>query len=93
MRKSIIIIAIAALSMSMAPGCSHLTVLRTREIHATQDTLKMEIAALEKKISEQQEQQAELLRLIRADQQVRFNELEKRVGEVGSSLTESQYRL
>ncbi len=55
--------------------------------------LKFEIAALDKKITDQQQEQNELLRLIRADQQVRFSEVEQKITELGSNLSENQYRL
>ena len=53
----------------------------------------MEIDSLKTKLLEEQQAQEELLRLIRADQQVRLSELEKQVADVGSGLSESQYRL
>ena len=92
MKKSIFACA-ALLLLLILQSCSSITVLRTREIAAVQDTLKIQIASLDKKISDQQQQQNELLRLIRADQQVRFSELEQRFTELGSNLSENQYRL
>jgi len=74
-------------------GCSYITALRTQELYNVRDSLKTEIARLEKKIDEQQQIQNEMLRLIRADQQVRFSEIEKQIGDVGSGLSENQYRL
>jgi TolA-binding protein len=74
-------------------GCSSITVLRTQELYAVRDSLRAEIDTLQKKLDEGRQTQEELLRLIRADQQVRFSELEKQVADVGSGLSESQYRL
>jgi TolA-binding protein len=79
--------------VSLFQGCSSITVLRTQELYNVRDSLKTEIARLEKKIDEQQQIQNEMLRLIRADQQVRFSEIEKQIGDVGSGLSENQYRL
>jgi len=80
-------------SLMSLQGCSYVTVLRTRELAAVQDTLKIQIAALDKKISNQQQEQNELLRLIRADQAVRFSELERKYAQLSNNLSENQYRL
>jgi tol-pal system protein YbgF len=74
-------------------NCSHITVLRTKEMKAQSDTLFMRIDSLNHEILEKQATQDELLRLIRADLQIRFNELEKKIGDLASGLSESQYRL
>jgi TolA-binding protein len=74
-------------------GCSHITVLRTRELREVQarvDSLRVEI---ESDITENQKKQGELLRVIRADMQVKFGELGQRVSALEQSISESQYRL
>jgi TolA-binding protein len=92
MKKSIILSAII-FSVSLFQSCSYITVLRTQELYAVQDSLRAEIDSLRTKILEEQRNQEELLRLIRADQQVRFSQLEKQIVDVGSGLSENQYRL
>jgi tol-pal system protein YbgF len=74
-------------------GCSSITVLRTKEMKAQSDTLYMRIDSLNLKILEKQATQEELLRLIRADMQLRFNEIEKKIEDLASGLSENQYRL
>ena len=77
-------------------GCSHITMLRTeelREVQAHVDTLKMEMTAVQEEMLQQQKAHNELLRLIRADQQVRFIELSHKVNSIEGSLSESQQRL
>jgi septal ring factor EnvC (AmiA/AmiB activator) len=74
-------------------SCSYITVLRTRELNAVRDSLALQIAALDKKNSGRQQKQDELLRLIRADQQLRFSEVKMQIAEIGSSLSETQYRM
>ena len=86
-------LGIACMSFFLLQGCSSLTVLRTREIVAVQDSIKIELAAMEKRLADQQQQQNEMLRLIRADQEIRFAELERNVQDLGSNLSENQYRL
>jgi TolA-binding protein len=91
--KTIFFIALIGISATLVQGCSYITVLRTQELYAVRDSLHAEIDSLKKTLLEQQRAQDELLRLIRADQQVRFSELEKQVGDLGSGLSENQYRL
>ncbi|MFP4165388.1 MAG: tetratricopeptide repeat protein [Chitinispirillaceae bacterium] len=95
MRK--IVFAVFAVSLLVSfSGCSHMTVLRTRELRAVQskvDTLNTEMTALQKKLLEEQNTNSEILRLLRADQQVRFNQLERKVVAIENNLSESQSRL
>jgi tol-pal system protein YbgF len=74
-------------------GCSSITVLRTKELHAVRDSVRLELDAVQKKISDEQLTQSEMLRLIRADLQVRFSELDKKISDLDSRLSENQYRL
>jgi TolA-binding protein len=92
MKRAIIITSIVCFAF-LFQGCSSITVLRTKEMNAARDTLRVRIDSLQKKILEEQQTQNEMLRLLRADQQVRFSEIEKNIGEIGSGLSESQYRL
>ncbi|MBN2189473.1 MAG: tetratricopeptide repeat protein [Chitinispirillaceae bacterium] len=74
-------------------GCSPMSMVKSREDPAVRDDLQKGMERLGKKLDEFQKTQGELLRLIRADQQVRLDEIEKKVGELGSGLSECQYRL
>jgi tol-pal system protein YbgF len=80
-------------AMCAFSGCSSITVLRTKELKAQSDTLFHRIDSLNREIAAKQATQDELLRLIRADLQLRFNELEKKIADLSSGLSESQYRL
>ena len=80
MKKLVLLIAMT-FTLASFQGCSSITVLRTKEIHAVRDSLKTEMEALQKKISDEQQTQSEMLRLIRADLQVRFSELEKKISD------------
>ena len=93
MKKSILSACILIAPLLLLNSCSSITVLRTREILAVQDTLRTQISALDKKISDIQQEQDELLRQIRADQQVRFSEVEQKIADLGGNLSENQYRL
>jgi len=93
MTKKVLISCTFLVPLLILQSCSYITVLRTREITAVQDSLKIQIVALDKKISDQQQELNEFLRLIRADQQVRFSEVERKIAELGGNLSESQYRL
>jgi len=73
-------------------GCSTMTMLRTQELRAIQssvDSLRTDLTVLRKAVSEQ----TEIVRLIRADQQLRFSELDRKVSNVVSNLNENQSRL
>jgi tol-pal system protein YbgF len=70
--------------------------LRTEELRQVQahvDSLKAELGGLQNEIREEQKRQSELLRLIRADQQVRFGQVEKEVSSLTSSIYDSQEKL
>lgn len=94
--KKIFFAAGAAFMLLSFSGCSHMTVLRTQELRAVQakvDTLNTEMTALQEKLLEEQKTNSEILRLLRADQQVRFNQLDRKVAAIESNLSESQSRL
>ena len=73
-----------------------MTLLRTRELRAVQsqvDSLRIELTTLQKAMHEEQKNQSEIVRLIRADQQLRFSELDQKVSQINSNLNENQFRL
>jgi tol-pal system protein YbgF len=77
-------------------GCSQITMLRTEELKLVQqhvDSLHMNLREEQNAIQKNQKDINELLRLIRADQQVKFGDIERRIGAIESQLSESQYRL
>lgn len=83
-------------AMVMLSNCSNITMLRTKELRGVQervDSLHSELTTMQKKIYEEQLDQGEMLRLLRADQQLRFSEINRKVSDVSGNLSESQYRL
>ncbi|HEX2956897.1 MAG TPA: tetratricopeptide repeat protein [Chitinispirillaceae bacterium] len=95
MRSIAVITAVFTVS-NLFWGCSNVTMLRTQELKLVKqsvDSLNNELSVMQKKILEEQKSQAELLRLMRADQQVRFNEIDRKVSSIEGNLSENQYRL
>jgi tol-pal system protein YbgF len=105
--KTIAICAVAALALSVA-GCStNKFVMRWTGVSEAQDTVRTDIAAMQSKIIEEQNkllaEQAKLLadqKMIidmlmpmRAEQGVRFNEIDRKVSAIMSNMFESQSRL
>ncbi len=77
-------------------GCSSITLLRIKELKAVEsrvDSLKSQLALQQETMLKELRNQNELLRLIRADQQVRFEELGQKIISLDGSLSESKYRL
>lgn len=77
-------------------GCSNITMLRTQELRAVQahvDSLNTKLTSLQSKIMEEQKAQSEMLRLMRADNQVRFDEISGKVANIEGNLSENQDRL
>jgi len=77
-------------------GCSSIAVLRTaelRELQARVDTLGTRLFFANQQLYKEQKQQGELLRVVRADMQVRFGELSQRLSGVEGNVNESQARL
>lgn len=91
--KKIIALMVMTCTVASFQGCSSITLLRTQELRDVRDTLRVEMEALQKKIADEQLTQSEMLRLIRADQQVRFSELDKKISDLDNRLSENQYRL
>ncbi len=90
-----VICAITAAAL-LSTGCSHITMLRTeelREVSTRVDSLHTELSSMQKELLKEQKSHNELLRLIRADQQVRFAELSHKVSTLEGSITESQQQL
>lgn len=80
----------------MFTGCSNLTMLRTAELRSVQtriDSLSVVMTGLQNKIIEEQKAQSDLLRSLRADQQIRFNEIDRKVVAIDGNISESQARL
>lgn len=77
-------------------GCSQITLLRVAELQAVRahiDTLAVRLDSTQQVLVREQRQQAELMRMVRADMQVRFSELAQRSSAIEGSLSESQARL
>jgi TolA-binding protein len=92
MNKTTIVSSIIFIT-ALLQGCASITVVRTRDLRVARDSLRVEMETLQKKITDEQAMQSEMLRLIRADLQVRFSELEKKIADLDNRLNESQYRL
>jgi tol-pal system protein YbgF len=89
-------ITAVCITMALVIGCSNLTMLRTQELRNVQahvDSLSTTMTQMQQKLMEEQKTQSEMLRLMRADQQVRFNEIDRKVSAVQGNLSESQVRL
>jgi len=83
-------------ALVMFTGCSNVTMLRTAELRSIQtrvDSLSVVITGLQNQIIEEQKSQSELLRSLRADQQIRFNEIDRKVVAIDGNISESQVRL
>jgi tol-pal system protein YbgF len=94
--KRVAVAAALGAALSLQSGCSHITMLRTEELRQVQahvDSLRTEVVRNQEQIVQVQEKQSELLRLIRADQQVRFGELGHNLSTLSRSISESQHRL
>jgi tol-pal system protein YbgF len=92
-----ILLSIAAcLTAYFFMGCSSITLLRIQElkrVEAHVDSLKIEITTLEQEIIKEQKNQSDVLRLMRADQQVRFDELGQKISSLEGALSENKYKL
>ncbi len=83
-------------SVAAFTGCSNITMLRIAElkqVEAHVDSLKADLAAKQDTIQQEQKNQNELFRLIRADMQVRFEELSQKFSTLESSISESKFKL
>jgi TolA-binding protein len=95
MRK-IIVVPIAFVSLCFFSGCSSITLLRIKELQNVEthiDSLKADLASQQAILHQEQKNQDELLRLVRADMQVRFEELSQKFSSLEGSLSESKFKL
>lgn len=86
----------AAALLLAGSGCTNMTMLRTKELRAVQtrvDSLGTEMITLQKQMYDEQKNLTEVIRLMRADQQMKFSDLDRKVSEIGSNLNENQFRL
>ena len=77
-------------------GCSSITLIRIKELKQVEsrvDSLNAALSSTQQELLKGQKNQDELLRLIRADQQVRFDEMGQKISSLEGSLLESKYRL
>jgi tol-pal system protein YbgF len=89
----LVIVSSAAL---IASGCSSITLIRIKELKQVEyrvDSLKSVLTTAQQEMLREQKSQNELLRLIRADQQVRFDEMGQRISSLEGGLSESKYKL
>jgi tol-pal system protein YbgF len=96
MKKYSVVLVVIISSFFVFQGCANLTVLRTQELRNVEsqvDSLHMELTAMQKKLFEEQQSQSEVLRLIRADQQMRFNDLDRKFSAIEGNLSENYSRL
>ena len=64
-----------ATALLLGAGCTNMTMLRTQELRTVQakvDSLRTDLMTLQTKMYEEQKTQSEIIRLMRADQQLRF---------------------
>jgi tol-pal system protein YbgF len=64
-----------------------------REVQSHIDSLKIELTNLQKDIIVKQKKQGELLRLLRAEQQANFQEIDRRLNILYGNISESQNKL
>lgn len=94
--KRILFCMIACLAIFFFAGCSSITLLRIQELKQVEahiDSLKLQMVALEQEVIKEQKNQSDVLRLMRADQQVRFDELGQKISSLEGSLSENKYKL
>ena len=95
MKKYPFVVVVCSLGL-LSTGCSSITLLRTKELKQVEyhvDSLKTELSSVQRALLKEQQNQSELLRLIRADQQVRFDEIGQRISSLEGGLSESKYKL
>ena len=84
------------ISFMLSMNCSSITMLRIQELKQVEahiDSLQASLVSRQEELLKEQKSQNELLRLIRADQQVRFDEMGQKITSLEGSLSESKYRL
>jgi len=103
MIKKIGAIAFCFIAAVVLSGCSHITVLRTQELKEVQDrvdtlhskltTLQYKLIEEQAKLYDQQKTNSEMLRIMRADQQMRFNDIDRKVSAIENNIFESHSQL
>ena len=94
--RSLLVGTTAAAVLVIFAGCTNMTMLRTQELRAIQtkvDSLSIGMITLQQKTIDEQKAQGEMLRLMRADQQIRFNELDRKIAIIDGGLSENQMQL
>jgi len=94
--KQSFFLCISVVAVVLFSGCSSITMLRIKELQRVEahvDSLKSNLASQQEALHQEQKNQDELLRLIRADMQVRFEELSQRFSSLEGSLSESKFKL
>ncbi len=95
MRRGLLWIAVVYGALSWN-GCSQITMLRTQELRRIEhhvDSLSVSLDATQQELLKHQKTNQKLLRQIRADQQIRFKEMNQRITAVQKQVYESQQRL
>ncbi len=96
MLKRYLLILLSALPLVSTSGCSRITLLRIEELKAVEsriDSTRAQLSLFQDAITKQQKDEYELIRLLRADQQLRFSEIDRKVESIAGNLSESQQRL
>jgi hypothetical protein len=94
--KNILLCTLLCLSINFLMGCSSITLLRIQElkqVEAHVDSLNLQMTALEQEVIKEQKNQSDVLRLMRADQQVRFDEVGQKISSLEGALSENKYKL
>jgi hypothetical protein len=79
--RTIAAVTVITAASILFTGCSNVTMLRTKELKLVKesvDSLHEELSFMQGRMMEEQKAHTELLRLMRADQQVRFNEIRQK---------------
>lgn len=87
---------VAFLGLTGLSGCSSITVLRTKELRAVQDsvsTVRQEIAQLQKAVDDLNLSQGGLTSKMRADMTAMLEELRGQISRLHSEIDETQHRL
>jgi len=94
--RHLVLLTLFGTAAALSTGCTNYALLRTAEIRSVEthvDSVKTEMTSLQEQLLKEQKAHNELLRLIRADQQVKFAELSTKVSSLEGSVSESQQRL
>jgi|WetSurMetagenome_2_1015567.scaffolds.fasta_scaffold03855_2 TolA-binding protein len=94
--RPIVFAASSLLLCTVLSSCSSITLLRIQElkqVEAHVDSLKAMVDSQQAALRSEEKSQNELLRLIRADMQVRFEELGQKITSLEGALSENKYKL